>query len=106
MTALPLPTWSPTTQSTTRPTETATGTGPTTIVPGTVEPRVPPPTQTSAPCVAARAGRCSPRCYCPSESQCCLAVTSSAAPSRATTTATVRTTPSPGSTGPQSTVSC
>ena len=51
-------------------------------------------------------GRCSPPCCCPSVSRCCSAATKWAAPSRATTTPTARTTRSPGSTGPPPTRNC
>jgi isoamylase len=51
-------------------------------------------------------GPCSPRRCFPSACRCCSAATRSAAPSRATTTPTARTTRSPGSTGPTKTATC
>ena len=100
----PAPTWSPTTPSTTRPTARTTGTAPTTTGPGTAAPRGPPTTPSILrPARPPAAAPCSPPCCCRSASRCCSAATSWAAPSRATTTPTARTTRSPGSTGPAST---
>ena len=52
------------------------------------------------PARAASRAPCSPPCSCRSGCRSCSAATSWAGPSRATTTPTARTTPSPGSTGP------
>ena len=65
-----------------------------------------PPTRASWPCASGRPGPCSPPCCCRSACRCCSAGTSSAAPSRATTTPTARTTRSPGLTGPTPTMTC
>ena len=88
------PTWSPTTTSTTRPTARTTATAPTTTARGTAASRAPPTT----PTILALRGRQQPG---PAHHAAAVvrrpdarsAATSSAAPSRATTTPTARTTP-------------
>ncbi len=98
--------FAPTTQSTTRPTGKPTTTGPTTTARGTAARKDRPTTPPCWPCEHGSPGRCSPPCCYLSASRCCSAATRWAAPSRATTTPTARTTRSPGSTGRGPTLAC
>ena len=99
-TGSPWPTWSATTASTTRPTARTTGTAPTTTAPGTAASRARPRTTPRSPsCAPGSSATSWSRSSCPRASRCCWPATRSAAPRRATTTPTARTTRSPGWTG-------
>src|ERR1700686_1658195 len=100
----PSPISSPTTASTTKPTPKVTATAPTTTAPGTAGPRGQRTTPTCLRCGRIRSGLSLSPCYFRQGCRCCWAGTSSAALSRETTTPTARTTTSPGSTGPRSTL--
>jgi glycogen operon protein len=98
-TGSPWPTWCPTTTSTTRPTVSGAPTAPMTTGRGTAAPRARARIRASRRCVTASSATSCLPCCCPRACRCCWPATSWAAPSRATTTPTARTTSCPGCTG-------